>query len=87
MAPWTRFRRMFGLEPKPDVEAELAFHVEMRIRELIEEGETPERARQRALTRFGDLDRARQECVAIDERRRRHMDRAEFWTELKQDVG
>ena len=49
MPRWTRFRRMFGLEPKPDVEAELAFHVEMRIRELIDEGETPERARQRAL--------------------------------------
>ena len=38
MARWTRFRRMFGLEPKADVEAELAFHVEMRIRELIERG-------------------------------------------------
>ena len=87
MARWTRFRRMFGLEPKADVEAELAFHVEMRIRELIDQGETPERARRLALQRFGDFDRARQECVAIDERRRRHMDRAEFLTELKQDLG
>ena len=87
MARWTRFRRMFGLEPKADVEAELAFHVEMRIRELIEAGETPERARQRALQRFGDFDRARRECVAIDQRRRQRMDRAEFWTELKQDLG
>ena len=87
MARWTRFRRMFGLEPKADVEAELAFHVEMRIRELVDEGETPERARQLALQRFGDFDRARQECVAIDQRRRRRMDRAEFWTELKQDLG
>ena len=78
---------MFGLEPKADVEAELAFHVEMRIRELIDEGETPERARQRALERFGDLDRARQECVAINERRRRRMDLAEFLTELTQDLG
>ena len=60
MARWTRFRRMFGLEPKADVEAELDFHVEMRIRELLDEGETPERARQRALQRFGNLDRARQ---------------------------
>jgi putative ABC transport system permease protein len=87
MARWTRFRRMFGLEPKNDVEAELAFHVEMRIRELIDEGETPERARRLALRRFGDFDRARQECVAIDERRRQRMDRTEFWTELKQDLA
>src|SRR6185436_13676715 len=87
MPRWTRFRRMFGLEPKNDVEAELAFHVEMRIRELVDEGETPDRARQLALQRFGDFERARQECVAIDERRRRRMSRATFWTELTQDLG
>ena len=87
MARWTRFRRLFGLEPAADVDAELAFHVEMRTRELIEHGETPERARQLALRRFGDYQGARDECVAINERRRRHMQRAEFLTELKQDVG
>ena len=83
----TRFRRMFGLEPKPDVEAELSFHVEMRIRELVEQGETPERARYMALQRFGDFDRTREACVAINQRRRRHMDLAEFLTELRQDIG
>ena len=78
---------MFGLEPRHDVAAELAFHLEMRIRELVEQGETPERARLLALERFGDFDRAWRECVDINERRRRHMDRAEFFTELKQDLG
>jgi predicted permease len=87
MPRFTRFRKMFGLEPKPDVEAELAFHVEMRIRELIDRGETPERARQRALERFGDYDGARQACVAINQRRRRRMNRIEFWTELRQDIS
>jgi hypothetical protein len=48
----------------------------MRIRELIEEGETPERARRLALQRFGDLERTRRELIAINQRRRRHMDRA-----------
>ena len=87
MPRWTRFRRLLGLEPAADVEAELAFHVEMRVRELIEQGETPERARQLALQRFGDYEGARQECVAINERRRRHMQRTEFMTELRQDIG
>ena len=87
MARWTRFRKLFGLEPKSDVEAELAFHVEMRIRELIEHGETPERARRVALERFGDYEAARQACVAINQRRRTRMDRAEFLTELKQDIA
>jgi putative ABC transport system permease protein len=78
---------MFGLEPKHDVEAELAFHVEMRVRELLDQGETPERARQLALERFGDYQGARQECVAINQRRRRQMDRTLFLTELRQDIG
>jgi putative ABC transport system permease protein len=87
MPRWTRFRKMFGLEPKADVDAEITFHVEMRIRELIDAGETPERARQLALQRFGDLERARRECVVINERRRRRMNLVEFVTELKQDLG
>jgi putative ABC transport system permease protein len=87
MARWTRFRKLFGLEPRGDVEAELTFHVEMRVRELIDAGETPERARRQALQRFGDLERARRECVAINERRKRHMDLVQFFTEFKQDMG
>ena len=87
MPRWTRFRKLFGLDPKADVDAELNFHVDMRIRESIEEGDTPERARQRALRRFGDLDRTRRELIVINQRRRQRMDRAEFLTELKQDLG
>ena len=87
MTRWTRFRQLFGLEPAADVDAELAFHVEMRVRELVEQGETPERARSLALQRFGDYQGARDECVAINERRKRTMQRSELMTELKQDVG
>jgi putative ABC transport system permease protein len=87
MAGLRRFRKLFGLEPSADVDAELAFHVEMRVRELIEQGEPPERARQLALQRFGDYEGARNECVAINERRRRDMQRTEFLTELRQDIS
>jgi predicted permease len=87
MPRWSKFRKLFGLEPKSDVEAELAFHVEMRIRELIELGEPPDRARQIALDRFGDYEAARRACVAINQRRRTRMDRAQFLTELRQDIA
>jgi predicted permease len=87
MAEWRRFRRFFGIEPKADVEAELGFHLEMRTRELTERGETPERARERALERFGDYESARVQCVQITERRRRHMERTEFTAEMRQDVA
>jgi len=32
---------LFGPEPAADVEAELGFHLEMRIRELVDRRETP----------------------------------------------
>ena len=51
MPRWTRFRDLFGPDPRADVDEELAFHVEMRTRELVERGEAPERARERALAR------------------------------------
>jgi predicted permease len=81
-----RFRRLFGRDPREDVEAELSFHLEMRIRDLIEQGESPERARELALRRFGDYDSSRNACLAIDEREKRRMTRTEYLTELKQDI-
>ena len=87
MKQWRPFRRLFGPEPARDVEAELGFHLEMRIRELVERGETPERARELTLRRFGDYESSRRACVEIDERRGRTMARSEYLKELWQDVG
>jgi putative ABC transport system permease protein len=87
MARWSRFRRLFGPEPKTDVDAELAFHLEMRTRELIDEGLPPERARAIAVQRFGDDNGPRQQCVEISQRRERRMARTEYLGELRQDVG
>jgi predicted permease len=83
---WRRFRGLFGLDPRRDVEDELSFHLEMRIRELIDRGESPKRARELALRRFGNLDHSRQECVDINERRRRRLMRADFITDRGQDI-
>jgi len=58
----------------------------MRIRELIERGESPARARELALSRFGSLESSRRECVAIDKRRRRGMMRTDFITDRGQDI-
>ena len=87
MRRWSRFRGLFGLDPKGDVDDELTFHIEMRIRELTERGVPVERARELAMRRFGDYERSRTECVTIDERRGRRMAWAEFRSELRQDIG
>jgi putative ABC transport system permease protein len=82
-----RFRGVLGRDPKSDVAAELSFHLEMRVRELIAQGETPERARQLAMQRFGNYRESQLECLAIDERLGKRMIRSNWMKELKQDVG
>ncbi len=84
---WQLFRRLVGPDPPSDVDDELSFHLEMLVRDRVRRGETPERARELALEKFGDYERSRIECVAIDERRRRRMLRSEWLTELRQDLG
>ncbi len=84
--PWRRFRGLFGLDPRRDVDAEIAFHVEMRTRELIEGGESPERARELALRRFGNRDQPHAECLQINERRRRRFLVAQCLAERLQDI-
>jgi hypothetical protein len=45
-----------------DLEKELEFHLEMRSREKISAGTTPEEARRQVLRRFGSLTRTKDEC-------------------------
>lgn len=86
MPRWSRFRDLFGPNPRADVDEELAFHVEMRTHERIERGESPERARESALARVGDLTGPRHECIDIDTRRSRRMARLTFLTDLRHDA-
>lgn len=69
-----------------EVNAELAFHVEMRTREYIARGLDPELARAKAVGRFGDLQRVNDTCRRIGEGRDRDMRRAEWIHELVQDA-
>ena len=72
---------------QPQVERELAFHLEMRTRELMERGMSEEAARLEAMRRFGDYQEMWRECLTIDERRRDRMHRTQYWSELRQDVA
>ena len=55
-------------EFKGEIEEELSFHVEMRIRELMRAGLTAEAAEAEARRRFGDLRRIESECREIRRR-------------------
>ena len=69
-----------------EVDAELAFHVEMRARELAARGMDAAEARRAAIRRFGDIDRVNAACRRIGRGRDRDMRRTEYMSELSQDV-
>src|SRR4029453_5906617 len=69
-----------------EVDNELAFHVEMRTRELIARGVDPVRARELAIRRFGDIDSVSATCRQLGRMRDRDMRRTEYLAEFAQDV-
>jgi len=79
-SPW--WRASVGDE----VDAELAFHVEMRVRELVARGMDPNAARAAAIARFGDLAAVNAECRDIGNSRERDMRRTEYFAELAHDA-
>jgi hypothetical protein len=48
-----------------EVDDEIAFHIEMRTRELVERGVDPRIAREMVLARLGDVGRLRRECIDL----------------------
>ncbi|HEX5071302.1 MAG TPA: ABC transporter permease [Vicinamibacterales bacterium] len=87
MSAWSRLRRLWRSEERAAIDRELSFHLEMRARELMDRGMTAAEARIQAQRRFGNYDESRQECVDIDDRRRQHMRRTQYWTEFLQDLA
>jgi putative ABC transport system permease protein len=77
---------LFKASVSDEVDAEFAFHVEMRTREFIARGLDPELARAKAVARFGDIQRVNDTCRRIGEGRERDMRRAEWIHELVQDA-
>ena len=69
-----------------EVGDELAFHVEMRTRELIAGGMAPDAARREALRRVGNLRRVAKACVDIGRKRDREMRLVQWFQELTSDV-
>jgi putative ABC transport system permease protein len=69
-----------------EVDAELAFHVEMRTRELIARGMHPDQARRVAIGKFGDYTLVSDTCKTIADQRDRDMRRTEYFSELHQDI-
>ncbi len=82
-----RYLRFFGARPEADVEDEIAFHLEMRERELIALGMAPEEARAEARRRFGDRARLQAQMQLLERARTRSVSRLASWHTLHSDVA
>jgi putative ABC transport system permease protein len=69
-----------------EVDEEIAFHMEMRVRELVEKGLDPRMAREVVLARIGDAGHLKRTCVDLGRKREREMRLTRFVDELRQDV-
>ena len=69
-----------------EVEDEFAFHLDMRVRELIAAGRTEAEARDEALRRFGDIERVKADCRDLGTGRDVRMNRRQTWDEIVQDT-
>ena len=56
-----------------EVDEELAFHIEMRTRELVERGMDPKTAREIVMARIGDLGQLKRTCEDLGRKRDREM--------------
>jgi len=69
-----------------EIDEELALHVEMRTRELIQRGIDPKAARELALARLGDVTRLKRTMTDIGRKRDRDMRLTQWLDELRDDL-
>ena len=69
-----------------EVDEEIAFHIEMRTRELVERGMDAKTAREIVLSRIGDLGQLKRTCEDLGRKREREMRLTQWLEELKGDV-
>jgi putative ABC transport system permease protein len=69
-----------------EFEEEIAMHLEMRTRELIDAGMDPADARAAAIRKMGDVRSLKRECVDLGRKRDREMHVTLFLEELRDDI-
>ena len=69
-----------------EIDEEIALHLELRTRELIERGMDPGSARELALERMGDVAASNETCVNLGRKRDREMRISQWLEELRDDV-
>lgn len=79
--------RFVAPKPEAEVDDELRFHMEERIRGYVANGMTPSEARRAALERFGDIAEVRDACARILAVDRKAEARRDWLGDLRQDLS
>jgi putative ABC transport system permease protein len=69
-----------------EVDNELAFHIEMRTRELVQRGVDAKTAREIVLSRIGDLGQLKRTCEDLGRKRDREMRMTQWLEDINDDV-
>jgi putative ABC transport system permease protein len=77
---------LWRVDVDQEVDEEIAFHIEMRTRELVGKGMDPRIAREMVLARLGDAARLKRTCVDLGRKRDREMRLTQWLEEFQDDV-
>lgn len=77
---------LWRVPAEQEVDDELALHLELRARELMERGMDERAARAEARRRMGDVEGVRRELLDLSRRRERAMNLSQAWDEFRTDV-
>jgi predicted permease len=83
---WRRHDRILGADPRADVQAELGFHIDCKIEDLIAQGWSREAARTEAERQFGSIRVVQQAGERIGEHMERRRRLHEYYAEWLQDA-
>jgi putative ABC transport system permease protein len=77
---------LWRVSVRQEVDEEIAFHIEMRTRELVERGMDLKTAREIVLSRIGDFGQLKRTCEDLGRKRDREMRMTQWFQDLRDDV-
>ena len=83
---WRRLSRAIPPDPGDEAEEELAFHMDMRVKDYLAQGMSEEEARAAAAARLGDLDHVKVEVERVADRSARTERRRARILDVRQDL-
>jgi putative ABC transport system permease protein len=86
MSNWLRYFEFWRRNPRLDARDEIGFHLDMRVKDLVARGRTPEQAKEQARREFGDVHAVERQVERIDTRMIQREARTEWLGELTRDV-